>query len=91
MSTDTDTSVQITRLLNASIDKVFRAWSTAEGLKSWACPEGTVIGDVSTDLVVGGHYRIRMCGSEGQTYTAVGVYREINPPRRLVYTWDWEE
>lgn len=91
MSTDTGTSVQITRLLKADLDTVLRALSTADGLKAWACPEGTTIADVSTDLVVGGRYRIGMRGIEGQTYTAVGVYREIKPPRRLVYTWDWEE
>ena len=32
-----------------------------------------------------------MRNAEGQTHTAVGTYREISPPTRLVYTWDWVE
>jgi uncharacterized protein YndB with AHSA1/START domain len=32
-----------------------------------------------------------MTGAEGQWHTAFGVYREIDRPHRLVYTWDWEE
>ncbi|MDH3297416.1 MAG: SRPBCC domain-containing protein [Gemmatimonadota bacterium] len=91
MSTETSTSLQITRMLKAERARVFRAWSTADGLKQWACPEGATIEDVRVDLQVGGRYRIRMNGSEGQTYTAVGTYREITAPSRLVYSWEWEE
>ncbi len=91
MSTETSTSLQLTRILKADPGRVFRAWSTADGLKQWSCPEGATVGDVSVDLRVGGQYRIRMKGPEGQTYTAVGTYREIAAPNRLVYSWDWEE
>jgi uncharacterized protein YndB with AHSA1/START domain len=45
---------------------------------------------VELDLQVGGSYRIRM-EIEGGPYTAYGTYKEIDPPRRLVYTWDWTE
>ena len=27
---------------------------------------------------------------EGVIHTALGVYREVDAPNRLVYTWDWE-
>lgn len=91
MSTETSTSLQITRMLNADPARVWQAWSTADGLKQWSCPEGATVSDVAVDLRVGGRYRIRMNGSEGQTYTAIGTYREITAPRRLVYSWDWEE
>lgn len=91
MSTETSTSLEITRMLKAEPARVWQAWSTAEGLRRWACPEGAVVDDVSVDLAIGGRYRIRMKGGEGQTYTAVGTYREITPAKRLVYSWDWEE
>jgi uncharacterized protein YndB with AHSA1/START domain len=91
MSTDTGTTIRVSRLINADADTVFRAWTEADQLKQWSCPESATIADAQVDLSVGGRYRIRMHGAEGQVHTAVGTYREIAPPRRLVYTWDWEE
>jgi uncharacterized protein YndB with AHSA1/START domain len=42
------------------------------------------------DLRVGGRYRIAMEGPDGAVHVVSGAYREIDPPRRLVYTWQWE-
>jgi uncharacterized protein YndB with AHSA1/START domain len=42
------------------------------------------------DLRVGGRYRIHMRGPDGTEFHASGIYREIEPPRRLVYTWTAE-
>jgi len=91
MSTDTGTTIRVSRLINADPKTVFRAWTEPDQLKQWSCPESATIADAQVDLSVGGQYRIRMHGTEGQVHTAVGTYREITPPRRLVYTWDWEE
>ncbi len=91
MSTHTQASLQVSRLINADPATVFRAWTEPHHLKQWSCPESGTIDDVQVDLVVGGRYCIRMRGADGTVHTAVGRYREITPPRRLVYTWDWEE
>ena len=90
MSTEIDTSLQLSKVIAADPETVFRAWTDPEQVKMWSCPEGVMIDDVQIDLTVGGQYRICMKGDEG-AWTAVGTYREIEPPRRLVYTWDWEE
>lgn len=91
MSTKTDTSLRVSRVIKADAETVFRAWTEAEQLKQWSCPEGLTVADAQVDLSVGGRYRIRMENPEGKVHTAIGVYRQIEPPRRLVYTWDWEE
>lgn len=91
MSTETGTSLRITRVIKANPEKVFDAWTQAEQLKRWSCPEGMEVVDAQVDLTVGGRYRLRMESPEGKVHTAVGVYREIDRPQRLVYTWDWEE
>jgi uncharacterized protein YndB with AHSA1/START domain len=46
--------------------------------------------EVVADLHVGGRYRIVMHAPDGETHRVGGVYREIVPGRRLVYTWAWE-
>jgi sialate O-acetylesterase len=45
----------------------------------------------STDLRVGGKYRIQMKKADGEFCTAVGEFREVRAPERLVYTWDFEK
>jgi uncharacterized protein YndB with AHSA1/START domain len=91
MSTDTGTSLRISRIVNADREAVFRAWTEPEQIKRWSCPEGMNVADSQVDLTVGGRYRLRMESANGKAHTAVGVYREIESPSRLVYTWDWEE
>lgn len=91
MSTKADSSLRLSREIAADPATVFRAWTEPEQMKRWSCPEGMTVAEVQVDFRVGGRYRIRMEGSEGKTYTAIGVYREIERPHRLVYTWDWDE
>lgn len=91
MSTDTGTFLRVSRLINADPNTVFRAWTEADQLKQWSCPESATVEHAEVDLRVGGKYRLRMRGAAGLVHTVVGTYREITPPRRLVYTWDWEE
>ncbi len=91
MSTQTSTSLRISRVVDADPGTVFRAWTDPKHLMRWACPEGATVGEAQVDLRVGGRYRLRIEGAEGEVHTATGVYREIDPPRRLSYTWDWEE
>ena len=91
MSTETSTSLRVTRVIQADPDTVFRAWTEPEQMKRWSCPEGGTVLDVAVDLKVGGRYRIVMQPAETGLHNAVGEYREIDRPRRLVYTWDWEE
>ncbi len=91
MNTDTRTFLQVSRLINADPNTVFRAWTEPEHLKQWSCPESATVVDAQVDLTVGGAYRLRMQGGDGAVHTATGRYREIDRPRRLVYTWDWEE
>jgi uncharacterized protein YndB with AHSA1/START domain len=45
---------------------------------------------VTSDLRVGGRYRIVMPAPDGQVHKVGGMYREIVPNKRLVYTWAWE-
>jgi uncharacterized protein YndB with AHSA1/START domain len=76
--------IEIRRRLPASVAEVFRWWTEADLLREWMSPIGTVEAEV--DLRVGGALRIVMRG-DGTVIEHVGEYVEIEPPRRLVFTW----
>jgi uncharacterized protein YndB with AHSA1/START domain len=88
--TEAPTSLRITRTFPAPREKVFQAWTDPEGLKKWFAPSDQFVTRVpELEAKPGGRYRIEM-ESEGKTHTAVGVYREVRPPEKLVFTWRWE-
>ena len=91
MSTSTDTTLRLTRTIKASPARVFEAWTTAEQMRQWSCPEGLTLADVQIDLRVGGAFLLDMEDPEGGPHTAFGEYHEIESPHRLVYTWDWKQ
>jgi uncharacterized protein YndB with AHSA1/START domain len=90
MSVETAGALEIRRVVNADPQTVWDAWTQPEQMKKWSCPAPGGLKDVSCDLRVGGAFELRMEVDEGP-HTAFGVYREIDEPRRLVYTWDWRE
>jgi uncharacterized protein YndB with AHSA1/START domain len=83
-------SLTLTRRFSAPPEKVYAAWADPQKLVQWFGPgaveEGSVRADI--DLRVGGRYSISFKASG--TYNEVGgVYREVVPDRRLVFTWAW--
>ncbi len=64
------------------LSRIIRA-DAATLFRAWTDPEEL--------LRVGGRYRLGMTDPDGRKHFAVGLYREIRPPVRLVFTWDWEE
>jgi uncharacterized protein YndB with AHSA1/START domain len=84
MSTST---IRITRTVAATPERVFTAWTDVEELAAWWWPQldGTTY---DVDARLGGRFRIH---SPGIGATVTGVYTEVAPPRRLVFTWRWED
>jgi uncharacterized protein YndB with AHSA1/START domain len=76
----------LTRVLDAPRELVFMAWTSPEYLLHWWAPNGCTIPFCTVDLRVGGvfHYCMRL--PEGKDIWGIGIYREIIPPERLVYT-----
>ncbi len=91
MNTQTKTALTISRVLRASRQTVFEAWTQPRHLERWSAPEGVTVTSAEVDLRVGGRYRIHMHAPDDKKFTATGTYKEIDPPRRLSYTWMWEE
>ena len=86
-----DTELRIERLIPASPERVFMLWSEADQLVKWWGPEGTHLPAHAFDLRPGGFWRTTMQRADGKQNTVSGVYRAIEPPRRVVFTWAWED
>jgi uncharacterized protein YndB with AHSA1/START domain len=84
-------TLEIRRTFPAPRERVFNAWTRAEELRKWFAPGPLTTAVAESDLRVGGRYRITMRGPDGKEHTVTGVYRTIEPPKRLVYTWRWED
>jgi uncharacterized protein YndB with AHSA1/START domain len=82
--------LRITRVFKAPRALVFAAWTTPEHLGRWSGPQGFTTPHHSMDLRVGGAYRACLRAPDGTEHWVQGVYREIDPPRRLVMTHAWE-
>jgi uncharacterized protein YndB with AHSA1/START domain len=76
----------ITRIFDASREKVWKAWTTPEGVKKWWGPKNFTSPVSKIDLRKGGKYLSCMRGPDGKDYWSTGVYREIVPLERLVVT-----
>jgi len=87
----TEITLNLRRIFKAPRKKVFRAWTDPEELKKWWGPEGYATPSAEVDLRVGGKYRLGMSKlPDGEIFYLSGIYREVRPPERLVYTWRWE-
>lgn len=78
--------VQVRRVLKATPQDVFEAWTDPRLLQQWLCPDPGVVAEATCDPVIGGRYRLVMVFDHG-AYEVTGEYLEVNPPHRLVFTW----
>ena len=84
-------SLRIERWFDAPRELVFEAWTDPEHLAKWWGPEGVTVPVYEVDARVGGKFRTCMAGPDGSENWVQGVYREVEPPGKLVFTWAWEE
>ena len=85
-----DREVVITRVFDAPRDLVFKALTDPKSIPHWWGPRNQRTKVDKMDLKPGGVWRFIHHDREGTENAFHGVYREIVPPERLVYTFEWE-
>ena len=88
-ATATKPSLTIKRRFKAPPAKGYAAWTDPEKVKGWMGPGEVKAKSAESDLRVGGRYRWVMVAPSGQELDVRGVYREIVPNEKLVFTWSW--
>lgn len=86
VTTPTDMEIVLTRVFDAPRRMVFDALTKPELLMRWHGARGWNLVVCEVDLRVGGTWRFVSRGPDGMDMGHGGVYREIVPPSRLVYT-----
>lgn len=87
--TDQQEWVRIERDFDASIDLVWRMWTDPGLFKQWYGPMGMSVPTAEMNVTNGGTRKICMAmqsPERSMTMWFTGIYKEINPPHRLVYT-----
>lgn len=89
----TDYSLHMERTFNAPAERVFDAWTSEEVMRRWwRGVHDWETTEASVDLRVGGEVRVVMRDpQEDKEYGGGGRYTEIDPPRRLAFTWIWDD
>jgi uncharacterized protein YndB with AHSA1/START domain len=84
-------NLRIERTYRAPIERVYEAWTSEEVLRRWwRTDRGWDTSDAQVDLRVGGAVRVVMRTETGKEIGGGGVYTEVEPPRRLAFTWLWD-
>jgi uncharacterized protein YndB with AHSA1/START domain len=87
MTETAERTLTFSRILDAPRDIVWRAWTEPEHLKWFLNPQSVRDEVVTVDLRVGGSFRLRMHINDDVDYITGGIYREIVPNEKLVFTW----
>jgi uncharacterized protein YndB with AHSA1/START domain len=84
-------SLTLKRRLNAAPAKVYAAWIDPQKIARWFGPSSVKAGSeqATIDARIGGRYRVSFTMENGEYHEVGGVYREVVPNERLVFSWAW--
>jgi uncharacterized protein YndB with AHSA1/START domain len=83
--------LELSRVFPGSRLRVFSLFGEQDQLAKWWGPEGFAIPTLDFRPATGERYRIEMQPPEGEAFYLTGEFREVDPPRRLAYTFEWED
>jgi uncharacterized protein YndB with AHSA1/START domain len=84
-------SLEVKRVINAPRDRVYAAWTDPAQLRQWFGPENVQTHNLVADTRVGGKFQWDLINPEGEEMTVAGEYRELQPGRKVVFTWQWQD
>lgn len=82
-------SLTLVRRFRAPPARVWAAWTQPEVMVLWFGPHHAHAEHAEADLRLGGRFRVVMREDNGERHEATGLYQEITPERRLVFSWNW--
>jgi uncharacterized protein YndB with AHSA1/START domain len=90
VTSPSDREIAMKRVFDAPRELVFEAHSSCEHLRRWWGPRNYEVAECEVDFRPGGRWRIVHRDAEGNEYAFRGEYREIVPPERITWTFEFE-
>ena len=87
----TERRLHLEKTLDAPQERVFAAFVDADRLRRWWGPAGFTVPRLEFVAIEGSGYRIAMQPPDGDVFHIRGTFRAVEPPRRLVLTFIYEE
>jgi uncharacterized protein YndB with AHSA1/START domain len=88
--TDSEREFVVERTVQASPERIFEAYTDAKLVPRWWAPPGGSLRVEQMDVRPGGKYRFVQQAPGGPELVFVGSYLQVEPPARLVYTFEVE-
>jgi uncharacterized protein YndB with AHSA1/START domain len=85
------TRLHLEKILHLPLERVFAAFVDAEQVRLWFGPAGFTVSGLQLDAVEGRGYRLAMQPPEGDVFHIRGTFRVVESPRRLLFTFLYEE
>lgn len=82
----TKNEVFIEEIFNASIERVFSAWTDPEKLMQWYAPDGCTFFIKKMDIEPGGQFHTCIFNPQHGDCWCIGEYKEILPNAKIVFT-----
>lgn len=84
-------SVTLVRRIKAPPSRVFAAITRPDQMLHWWGPDAGPTLSVEADVRPGGRFSIVFRLLNGDEHNPTGVYREVVPDRKLIFTWEWRD
>src|ERR1700735_5606656 len=86
-----ETTLRLERPLPAPPGVVFSLWTEPAQLMRWWAPDGYETSVEALDTQPGGRWRTTLHRAGIPALALSGVYRIVEPPTRLAFSWAWED
>ncbi len=81
---EADREIVVTRLIDAPVARVWRAWTDDAEIVKWWGPHGFSDETASREFKPGGHWKHTMIGPDGTRFGNFATYKEIEKEKRIV-------
>jgi len=81
----------MTRQFEAKPERLYAAWTTPALFSQWFGPPGGSVTRCEMDAKIGGRWRAEVRTPDGKEYGASGVFKTLEPPKRIVLSWIWDD
>jgi uncharacterized protein YndB with AHSA1/START domain len=81
-----DRELVLERIIDVPADKLYKCWTTPELMPRWFCPKPWTVSNIRMDVRTGGNTYLEMNGPNGEVMPQPGVYLEVVPNQKIVFT-----